>query len=709
MTLGNGVLRLARTAAAGIGVIMAVSAVSAAPLPHPRLYLNSPTMTRLQLAKTNNTAEWTRLKNWCDSHLGQNMGEGYQYIDWYYFTLNYALAYRLTGNNAYGNEGVKYLKAMLRDRHQIGDGLGGANAITIDSGYVSRSMGVGVAQGRDWLAGAPDLTAAIILECTTRMNDWYNWIHKPGGTWGIGNPLNNYFAGHFGMTYSAAIAFEGDPGYNAAWMTKAESMWVEARDAFNVDYDGGDSPEGWNYAPRAVRHMVMYPWARESGTTLPDHWNEIDISSEIPRGGIAMLHPSRQLVSDDGRWSGDTKGDPRSSTFRLMAILTDTDPTAKGLAMWYVNHCGELGLPEQWEAMLYTDRTIAEIAPTIANMGGLTRNMAGHAVARSADWNNLDATFVDVVARTYASEEANFGEVKMSSRRKLLLVDGQTWQLESEFANVPRIDGNHTYHPYQEYWHDNANMTVDFSDGVYSHFKINRFDQAYDGVGNDTPSTTYFRRHIVFLPPDHMVVYDNITVPAPASSHRITEQWHVMGNPTISGDTATLVNGTAKLFLRTVSPGATITKTDTDASREGTYRVDALVNESLTNKIVTLFETAPSTQASMTPHQTLSPTGFTGIHVQNATAPKILLLSTTPNPQDTSLSFSFVPQATSTRVVVIGMKPSTAFQITSSAGAGGSINVNVIQGSGTSSTSNGTLTFNASLTASAVEDWSLYN
>ena len=70
----------------------------------------------------------------------------------------------------------------------IGDGLGGTNAIQIDSGYVSRSLGTGVAMGRDWLDGAPNLTPALVNECTTRMGEWMTWVHRPE-TYGIGEPM----------------------------------------------------------------------------------------------------------------------------------------------------------------------------------------------------------------------------------------------------------------------------------------------------------------------------------------------------------------------------------------------------------------------------------------------------------------------------------------------------------------------------------------
>lgn len=688
-------------------LVALATTASAAPQPHPRIWLNAPTITRLQSARTANTAEWQTLRNWCDSHLGQNLPEGYQYLDWYSYVLNYGLAYRITGDNAYGNEGVKYLVAMLRDRDAIGDGLGGTNAIAIDVGYVSRSLGVGVAMGRDWLDGAPNLTPALINECTTRMGEWYTWVHTDPQCYGLDQPSNNYYAGHFGMTYSAFIAFEGDPGYQTAWETKAEEMWVDVRATLNQEFQGGDSPEGWNYGHRAIRHLLGYPWALETGTDRANHWNEIDVTSSVVRAQLHMLHPSRDYMADDGRWSGDVKGDPRPTTCLMMSVLSDTDATAKGLAVWQASHLVGAAAPDPWESMLYTDPSIAPIAPTAANMGGLTWKGWGQATTRAADWTNLAATFVNVIAWTPSQEEANFGEVKLSSRGELLLVDGQTWQLEGEFANIPLISGTHTYAPYSEYWHDAAGMTVESEDGVYSYFKIDNMENAYDGVNDNDPSAAYVRRDVVFLPPDHMVVFDNIRTTSLANT--VAEQWHLMGQPTISGDTAVLTKPNAKLFVQTVNPAVGLTKVDNDSGREGTWRLTAAVTTpSVVNHVITLFEATAPAQGSLTPHEQLTASGFKGLHIQDASDEVVLMLATAEDAANTTCQFTYLPVAGSARVVVIGMAPNTTYTVTTTPAGGGQYTVSVAAGTGVTSKANGSLAFTVTPGISAVDDWMVF-
>lgn len=685
----------------GLATLLVASSavVVAAPQPRPRLWLDDATMARLQAARTANTPEYASLKNWCDANLNQNINEGYQWLDWYKILHNYGLLYRITGDVRYGNKGVVYLKALLRDREYHGDGQGGPNAIRVDSGYVSRSLGVGVCVGRDWLFDAPDMTPALVQECTARMNDWYPWIHR-SNTYGINEPWVNYWAGHFAMTYTAYVSFEGDPGFNPVWETKAEEMWADVVPILNGPQNGGDYAEGWNYGPRAMRHVLMYPWALESGTDRADnHWDEIDITEELVYSQVHMLHPSRQLISDDGRWSGDEKGDPRPATAAFLSVISDTSPQAKGLARWYATNLASGGDSiDQWEAVLFTDRSITPITPTPANMGGLTWQGYGNATTRSDEWSNLDATWVNVHAWQDYGISLSYGDLKISSRRRPLLVDGHMWQLEGVYTNMPAIAGSHTYAPYQEYWHTNTSMKVESTDRDYTYFKLDNLRALYDGNHNNNPSAQFFQRDIVFVAPDHTIVFDNIR--GTSAANTVAEQWHTMGNPDIVGNTATLTNATARLFLRTITPPVTTTKTSTNSTRAGTYRVvvDPIDNV-VVNHIVTAFEAAGSTQASMTPIVDQEGHGMKGVHIQDPTDPTVVLFSIAEGNPLTSATFNFTPVANTTHVVLIGMTPGVDYAITTVPLAGSSgvfaVNATITPGGPVRSRANGSMAFDA--------------
>ncbi|MHC4713164.1 MAG: putative Ig domain-containing protein, partial [Planctomycetota bacterium] len=666
---------------------------SGTPLAHPRIWLSPAILDRLVAAKNANTPEWSALKSWCDSNLGASPGNDLYCFGWYVPIMNYGLVYQVTGNQTYGNEGVRYLKALLRDRDTMGDGLGGADHIEANQGYVARTLGVGTAVGRDWLDGATDLTSSLINETAARLDDWITWYNTEG--YNRGDPENNFFEGYFTMVYTAAIGLEGDPNYESAWMTKAEELWYLALPLINGRMDKGDWNEGWNYGFWAVRELLGYPHALDTGTTRPNHWNETDWATDVIRSNVHFLYPNRNYFMDDGRAGGDHKGDPRSATARMLATTSAVDATTAGLGVWFGNHIEwEPNDPELWEDLLYTDSSIQEVAPTPANMGGLSLEMPEHAVVRSGDWNDRDATYVDAVARVreVVGTEAHTGEIKMASRREHLLTDGHMWQRGSQFSNVPNIAGTYTEAPYQDPWPTTTVFDLDTVDGVYAHFKMDDLDGVYDGHYNDQPSLEYFRRDAVFMEPDYLVVFDNIETKT--TSNVIAEQWHLYGNPTLSGDTATISKTLAKMFVRTLTPAVTLSKFEQSDQRPGVWRVNASLNTAaIDNKIVTVIQAADPSAGSMTPVDLMQPTSFIGAHVKDTGDPKIVLFATAQDPSATSCSFNFTPVASPTNVVIVGLQPATGFDVDVTDGGGGSKDVAVTTGSEYTSTDSGALMF----------------
>jgi len=681
----------------------AIAPAQATPLPHPRIWINSAILTRMQTARTNNTAEWQTLQNYCDSHLGQNMQGGYNFLDWYAAVMNYSLAYRVSGNASYGSEGVKYLTALLRDKTNVGDGLGGATAITTDSGYVARSLGTGVAVGRDWLDGASGLTSSLINECAARLNDWITWYNANG--YSRTDPTDNYYSGYFTMVYTASIGLEGDPNYQSAWQTQAESMWTTVVGFMNGQGYKADWLEGWNYGPWSVREYIGYPFALETGTTRDNHWSQTTWAADLVTAHIHMLYPSRAMFEDNGSWSGNYKGDPRSAVCLMCSIMSPNNATTKGLAVWFAHHLAwNTGSSvSEWEGLLYTDSSVTEVAPTVSNMGGLAYLMYGHSVSRSADWTNLNATYVDAVGRPIDGEgDLNVGEVKIGSRGHILLIDGRTYEYGSDLGNVPDIAGSHLYAPLQEWWHDAVTFNMDNVDAAYTYSRISNINTCYDGVNSENPDTSYFRRDVAFLRPDFIAVFDNIVTAS--TSNTITEKWYTAGQPTINGATASITLGSAKLFTNTVDPAASVTSAANTGSRTPAYNPNESFSgvykllispsaPSTSNNILQLFETADSTQGSMTAYDKLTPTGFLGASIKHAANPRVVLFATAQNPAATSCSFNFMPVASPTKVLIIGMQASTNFSVTVTDGGGGSKNVTVATGSGYTSTANGALSF----------------
>ncbi|HNM46781.1 MAG TPA: hypothetical protein PKH51_07150, partial [Candidatus Sumerlaeota bacterium] len=118
--------------------------------------------------------------------------------------------------------------------------------------------------------------------------------------------------------------------------------------------------------------------------------------------------------------------------------------------------------------------------------------------------------------------------------------------------------------------------------------------------------------------------------------------------------------------------------------------------------------TSDESQAAMTPATQLNPAGFIGVQIHDATTPQIALFATAQNPTNSSCSFSFVPDATATRVVITGMQPSANFSVSVTPGSGSTFDVSITSGSGVTSQDDGSLTFIANTSLSAVSGWAMF-
>ena len=644
---------------------------------HPRIWLDNSTISRLQSAVAANTPEWQSLKQWCDSHIGDNMRDYYQGVDWQKYMLNYALAYRATGNADYAKEAIIYLRALTYDAGggygsgTIGNGDGGASSITHDSGYGARSYGMSLPVGRDWLDGAPGLTSELIRDINTRMDQWITWVFTDPKAYSPHDPTDNYYAGYFSMVYTAAIGLSGDAGYKPDWMARAETMWsTEVLPLINGLFDGGEWQEGWNYGHWAVREYLLYPAALASGTDLNNHWSETNWHQDLVKSQLHGLYPSLEYVSDNGSWSGDTKGDPRNATLRFLASFTPLNSTLRGVAAWGANHMTSTTHRLRWEDFLFADPDIKEIPPTSSNMGGLSYSMKGHGMARGDDWTNTMATYVDVIGglEDNYQGEFNFGEVKIGSRGELLLVDADTWQWESEFANILTITGSHQHAPYQEGHTPDVTFDVAGAPRKFAYFRSSKLEQAYDFDSSSyrdggAPSASAYRREVAFLPPDHIIVLDNIQ--PTTASNQVTLQWHFADQPDTNGNVISLSRGAAKLFLRPLGTSFSISVNDASAERSrsnpplNVFRVDLKPTTGATDfQLFSVFQTADNSTVQMdaTAQLTSGSGNMKGININSDNSALVAMFS-----KDTSLQreVTYSPSYTQaiTRHLLTGMEP----------------------------------------------------
>lgn len=580
----------------------------------PRVLLDQTLLASLQQQIHNNSQEWQELKQWCDNYLHSNSGyyliSGYRGQQWHKAIMNYGLCYQASGNDVYGREGVIYLEAMIDDYKNVGDGQGGDRRFAIDDGngnaFVSRFVGAGATIGRDWLSGASTLDSQLINRVGQRVSYWLNYVQTSNNVYAFHDPHDNFWAGHFSFMYTAAISLSGDSNYDPFWFDYAYgTMWKqEVLPTLNDFHKGGDWQEGWSYGPFASRNIFLFLQAVDLATDLnilaESSWNV-----EIIKSHIHMLYPSRGYTSDDGSWSGNGKGDPRSSTVLAAASIANTSSLDRGLAKWRANNLTfELNPPDQWEAFLWKISD-TEVTPTKASMGGLAyKTGSGKVFSRSDEWANTKATFVEfkgAATGATAQGERNTGEFKIASRGELLVVDGDTYQSESTYANVLLINGSHTYAPMQEWWRDSVNIDRYHVSSDHVYVRVNNLSNAYDGKHSDYPSLARYSRELIHLYPDYIIVRDYLE-PSNISVNTIeASQINFPVNPTISGQSLTVSNGNAKLFMAILGHTGSMDVTDKSIPVRGNV-FHVKFKPSTTASIYDIFhvfEAADSSKSSM--------------------------------------------------------------------------------------------------------------
>ena len=254
----------------------AASAVTLAP--HPRLILDSSTLSTLRKTAASNIPQWQVLKQQCDSMLGgtvqyptgstypnlPNVGQGYQGSSYLPALLNEAMCYQVlktsnpTAAAKYGAKGVDILMKMSAP-YSTGSGNLGENPCT-DDGYAIRFFGVGYGLGYDWLYEL--MTPTQRTQVYTTANNWITTWEKPGGCadFEYEHPQSNYYAGYFHAKAAIALAtYDENPSAPAQWADWLGNQFGKRVQPYYAKHLlGGGWPEGYaNYGPLAILNMTL--------------------------------------------------------------------------------------------------------------------------------------------------------------------------------------------------------------------------------------------------------------------------------------------------------------------------------------------------------------------------------------------------------------------------------------------------------------------
>jgi hypothetical protein len=332
--------------------------------PHPRLFMSDAHVAAYaKNVGTKGTAA-ERLRFLCDDTLsapkdyatrGGSDGES-----WPGSAIRCAFAYKVTGEQRYLTQALKYWHAALDDDQTIGDGEGcvvGVNTdwsaydgtglgppvivtVTHDTGYPIRWYGPYLALTYDWLYGAPGVDESLRKQTRTCLTSWVDYYSKLGYL--RDEPGGNYNAGFVLAKVLAAAAIGADGGADGHLWTEAQSLMTDlvvgvglAGSAGPIGSPagalvGGDWAEGWQYGSLSVLELATATRVlKENGVPLPamDAWAD-HLATRLPYATVPRL---------DGSWVGADFDDDEHVYFPPNVYVPDAvlvAPSSDAAASW---------------------------------------------------------------------------------------------------------------------------------------------------------------------------------------------------------------------------------------------------------------------------------------------------------------------------------------------------------------------------------------
>lgn len=326
------------------------TAMAAPPQPtraHPRLFLDGPTLTRMQELAAVPGSAVARAVARCNDVIAnpsrwQNGGS--QGFDFHEPFGACAVAWKVTGEARHGEAAVRYYRALVDDKMTLGDGAGGDTAVRSDAGFAMRGYGPYTAIAYDWLYDAPGVDEALRARARQRFKAWTDWYDGERGL--TAEERTGYNARVAGANYHAGWLL-GATLIAIAQASEAEGDTDAALWEYVVDeqfgrimapavqpggvLDGGDWSEGWQYGPLSVIEYSLAARAlRENGVELAGY---AEWESELVARMIYALTPDRSGIYISGDFADAEPIYRAPPVLALYAALADVaSDEAKGWA-----------------------------------------------------------------------------------------------------------------------------------------------------------------------------------------------------------------------------------------------------------------------------------------------------------------------------------------------------------------------------------------
>jgi hypothetical protein len=545
-----------------------------------RILLDEKALARLQESARSRTPAFVYAQRRADEALAKPLESGYQGFEWADALASSALLWHATADARYAKSALRYLNALLDDRLTLGDGKGGADVISHDSGYGMRTFGAYSALGYDWLRDAPGMTDALRAHTRERLGQWIGWYQKEGYL--RDRPTANYYWGYLTTLSFAGIAAAGDDTAADEWLKTARAeLSNRVLPAFRDELRGGGWPEGWQYGEYTTLEVALV--ARAFGSAGVDVTRKLPWLAQTVGQHVHALLPDEKSVYDGGTW-GEHPAKPSGLALAAASLaLEGVDDARAAEARWMVAQALPPLTREQAWLGLLADRPTAnnrsprEGAPTSLHLPGQGLTFARSDWSKSAVWASFQAG--PPLAEDH--QDADQGHFELVRGPDHLLVDGGGSEGSATINhNTLLVDdggANLNYPPNQGVWGSKVRTTRYGDDGVVV-VAVGEIGEAYApkcaSTGCSKRSVERLTRNFVFVRPSLLIIDDHVLLSSP--DFGVTWAAHVTQSPKLDGDAASVVIGASRVDVQTIDPpdAVHLALREPTPSGEGSHRLN---------------------------------------------------------------------------------------------------------------------------------------
>lgn len=590
---------------------------------HPRIWLTPTTLARVKARVAAGSDRWLAVKAQADKA-----------ASWDVRPITYALAYQATGNPTYADRAIQLASVFINQW---------VGAITGDSGFPCRQVLPEEAIVYDWCYDR--LSSSQRATWRSAMEAQGNWVWPStnpsrNGAWGLWSG-SNYNHG-FMMTWLVGLAIGDESSIGRTLLNQAVSRWQnETLPHLKKYWTGGYLGEGSNYGVGSLYSMAQYLTAHLTATDdplstlLPSDW--------YPALLKAMIHlttPNRARLYPGGDQARISSA-PLSAYSRtpVLALMNFVDNETAGMARYWLDTItpsrNDFSFLKWAELLWYRDDL-----PAVDYTAKISRYyfMPGQQLASSrTSWQN-DATqvvFSCGLLEEAAHQDRGAGHFQIW-KGDWLIGAAKIWSHDgtfhdSPYLNVLQIDGQ------------NQDADQDGNTIIFQQDTETSTTWVGDATAAYSASLTSYRRHLLWIKPNWLIVMDRVVAKNPLS----LKKWllHVQNEPILNGFVFQSTSGSNRLFGRSLLPsGATVRSEAINLGTEGARSSSRVSITAPTGQAETYFLTALeiTTAAQTLPSAlqfsqvgnkiTLSFAGKTVNAFLDGTVPGLTLLGDVPPP-----------------------------------------------------------------------------